>query len=322
MKIIIDFSGEKEKKAMKDYFAEVIEIMGKNPEFVYVDSDLMSAIGTSSWAHKNPSRAFNAGVAEANMAGISAGLSVSGLKPLIHTFGPFASRRCFDQVFLSIGYNNADVIIVGSDPGITAAYNGGTHMPFEDIALYRTIPGAKIFDISDSTMLMNILPRLIDIPGIKYVRFGRKDYYKIYGDGSEFDIGKAVVIRDGTDIAIIACGIMVPQAIIASKTLEKEGISAAVIDMFTIKQPDKETIIEYAKKCRCIVTAENHNVIGGLGSAVAEILSQNYPVPVKMTGVKDLFGEVGPIDYLQEKFELTAKDIHSNAKIALERKEN
>lgn len=320
MKININFSGTKEKKPMKEYFAETLEVLGDIPGFVYVDSDLMSALGTKKWAEENPEKAFNAGVAESNMAGICAGLAVSGCRPMMHTFGTFASRRCFDQVFLSIAYNKADVVIIGSDPGVTAAYNGGTHMPFEDVALYRTIPEAVIIDITDSTMLTNILPKMFEIPGVKYLRFGRKEYYKVYENKSEFDIGKGVLIRDGSDVAIIASGIMVPHAVLASKILEREGVDAAVIDMFTIKRPDKEIILRYAEKCGCIVTAENHNVIGGLGSTVAEILSQNYPVPLEMNGVKDLFGEVGPMDYLLERFELRPEDIYRCVKRVLERK--
>lgn len=320
MNYTVEYTGQKDKRPMKEVFGSVVEKMGEDPKFIYLDADLMSAIGTKKWADAHPDQAYNVGVAEANMAGLAAGLSASGLKPLIHTFGPFASRRCYDQVFLSIGYARNSVILVGSDPGVTAAYNGGTHMPFEDMALYRAMPHAVVIDITDSAMMESLLPRLYEMPGLKYVRFGRKEAVTVYTSDSNFEVGKAAVSREGSDVAILACGIMVAEAMKAAQMLQESGISAAVLDMFSIKPLDEEAVMAYAKKTGAIVTAENHNIIGGLGSAVADVLIRNCPIPMEMVGVQDEFGEVGPQDYLQVRFGLTAEKIVEKVMKVLTRK--
>lgn len=320
MNFTVEFSGQKEKRAMKDVFGAVVAKLGEDPKFVYLDADLMSSIGTKKWADAHPEQAYNIGVAEANMVGLAAGLSASGLKPLAHTFGPFASRRCYDQAFLSVGYARNNVVLIGSDAGVTAAFNGGTHMPFEDMALYRAMPHSTVIDLTDSAMLENLLPKLLDMPGLKYVRLGRKEVLGVYAPGADFDVGKAAVVREGTDVAILACGIMVAEALKAARTLETEGISAAVLDMFSVKPIDVEAVIAYAKKTGAVVTAENHNVIGGLGSAVADVLAKNCPTPVEMVGVQDEFGEVGPQDYLQVRFGLTPEKIVEKAKSIISRK--
>lgn len=320
MLINLDFTDQREARAMKDAFCAAIERLGDEPDFVYLDADLMSAIGTKKWAGNHPDKAFNAGVSEANMMGVAAGLSAAGLRPLVHTFGPFASRRCFDQVFLSIGYAKNEVMVIGSDPGVTAAFNGGTHMPFEDVALYRAIPQATIVDFTDSVMLDNLLPRLWRHPGLKYARFGRKEAIGVYGAGSDFEIGRAAILRPGTDVAIMACGIMVAEALRAANRLSAEGISAAVLDLFTIKPLDVASVTEWAGRTGAVVTAENHNVIGGLGSAVADALVRSHPCPVEMVGVHEQFGEVGPLDYLQERFALTADEIVGKVHAVLARK--
>lgn len=320
MLINLAYADQRETRAMKDAFCAAIERLGDEPDFVYLDADLMSAIGTKKWADNHPDKAFNAGVSEANMMGVAAGLSAAGLRPLVHTFGPFASRRCFDQVFLSIGYAKNEVMVIGSDPGVTAAFNGGTHMPFEDVALYRTIPQATIVDFTDSVMLDNLLPRLWRHPGLKYARFGRKEAIGVYGAGSDFEIGRAAILRQGTDVAIMACGIMVAEALRAADRLTAEGISAAVLDLFTIKPLDVAAVTEWAGRTGAVVTAENHNVIGGLGSAVADALVRSHPCPVEMVGVHEQFGEVGPLDYLQERFALTADEIVRKAQAVIARK--
>lgn len=316
----VNFTNEKEKRALKDVFGATVAKMGEDPRFVYLDADLMSSIGTKKWADAHPNQAYNVGVSEANLAGMAAGLASSGLKPLAHTFGPFASRRCYDQVFLSIAYTKNDVIMVGSDAGVTAAFNGGTHMPFEDMALYRAIPHATVIDITDSAMLENVLPKLIDLKGLKYVRLGRKEVLGVYEAGADFEVGKAALVKDGSDVAIIACGIMVAEAIKAASALETEGIKAMVIDMFTVKPIDAEAVIAAAQKTGAVVTAENHNVIGGLGSAVADVLVKNLPVPMEMVGVQDEFGQVGPQDFLQKTYGLTADVIVEKVKAVLARK--
>lgn len=314
------YNGEK-GCPFKDVLGTVIPKLAEEDQHViYLDADLMSCIGTAKWAGENPTRAINCGIAEANMMGIAAGLSAVGFKPIVHTFGPFASRRCFDQVFLSGGYARNSFTVLGTDPGVCAAFNGGTHMPFEDTALYRTIPGAKIFDITDAAMLEDILTQCKDIEGIKYIRVGRKSSGKIYADGSHFDIGKGVVLKEGTDAVIIAAGIMVEKAILAAAELSGTGVEVAVIDMFTIKPLDEELVAKYAASTGAIVTAENHNKIGGLYSAVSECVGKHCPVPVEYVAVEDVFGEVGPQDYLEERFGLTVPHIVQKVKKAMKRK--
>ena len=308
MKVI--YNGSADKKAFKDVFSKMIpEMLEANPDIAYLDADLMSCLGTAKAAKAFPDRAINVGIAESNMAGIAAGMAAVGFKPICHSFGPFASRRCFDQVFMSAGYAYNDITMIGTDPGVTAAYNGGTHMPFEDVAMYRALPNCTIIDVTDSAMLENIFPKLVERKGVKYLRVNRKNNDRVYEDGSEFEIGKGVVIREGKDVTVIACGYMVGKAMKAAEELAKKGIEATVIDMFTIKPLDEELVIEYAKKTGCVVTVENHNKFGGLYSAVSECVVANAPVPVGYVAVEDEFGEVGPVDYLAERFGLTPEHI-------------
>ena len=308
MKVI--YNGSADVKAFKDVFAKMIpQMIDDDPNVVYLDADLMSCIGVAKAAKTRTDRMINCGIAEANMVGIAAGLAAAGFKPICHSFGPFASRRCFDQAFMSAGYAHNDITIIGTDPGVCAAYNGGTHMPFEDMAMYRALPGATVVDVTDTAQLENIFPQLVKREGVKYLRVNRKSNDLVYEAGSEFEIGKGVVLREGKDATIVACGFMVGRALKAAEELEKKGISAAVIDMFTVKPLDEALVIEYAKKTGCVVTAENHNKIGGLTSAVSECLSENCPVVMGHVAVEDEYGEVGPVDYLAERFGLTAEHI-------------
>jgi transketolase len=274
----------------------------------------------NAWGKAHPDKAFNCGVAEANMIGIACGLASAGFKPIVHTFGPFASRRCFDQVFLSGGYAANDITVIGSDPGVCATFNGGTHMPFEDVALYRTIPNAIIFEIVDVPMLESALRQSADLPGIKYIRVGRKESVKFYEPGSVFPAGKAVEIRPGSDAVIFASGIMLDEAMKAAAMLDGDGVRAAVVDIVTVKPLDAGAVAAYARKTGAVVTAENHNRIGGLYGAVCEALSATVPTPVECVAVEDEFGEVGPQDYLQERFGLTAKNIAAKVRAAIARK--
>lgn len=308
MKVI--YNGSADVKAFKDVFAKMIpQMIDDDPDCVYLDADLMSCIGVAKAAKTRTDRMINCGIAEANMVGIAAGLAAAGFKPICHSFGPFASRRCFDQAFMSAGYAHNDITIIGTDPGVCAAYNGGTHMPFEDMAMYRALPGATVVDVTDTAQLENIFPQLVKREGVKYLRVNRKSNDLVYEAGSEFEIGKGVVLREGKDATIVACGFMVGRALKAAEELEKKGISAAVIDMFTVKPLDEALVIEYAKKTGCVVAAENHNKIGGLTSAVSECLSENCPVVMGHVAVEDEYGEVGPVDYLAERFGLTAEHI-------------
>lgn len=315
MKVV--YNGQKDTRQFKNMIGETIEkIMQADDKVVWLDADLMGCSGTAKQLGKNE-RYIDCGIAEANMVGIGCGMSAVGLKPYAHSFGPFASRRCYDQAFLSGGYAGNAITIIGTDPGITAAFNGGTHMPFEDVALYRAMPGAVIVDITDVPMLEDILWQAKDLPGVKYIRVPRKDSYQVYEEGARFTVGKGTVLREGKDAVIIASGIMVHEALQAAEKLEKEGIHAAVIDPFTIKPLDTELIRSYAEKTGAVVTAENHNRIGGLTSAVQEALT-GMKCGFSYVAVEDVFGEVGPQPYLRERFDLTDDHIVREVKKAVQ----
>ena len=316
----IAFDGTLDPRAFKDVLGETITgMLDADPDVIYLDADLMSCIGTAKYAEKHPDRAIQCGIAEANMMGIASGLASAGFKPIAHTFGTFASRRCFDQVFLSAGYAKNDITVIGSDPGVCASFNGGTHMPFEDMALYRAIPGSTVIDIADTAMLESVLRKLPDRPGVKFLRVGRKQAYRMY-EGSDFEIGRAIELRTGGDVTICASGIMVGEAMLAADALAKKGIEATVLDMFTVKPLDVEALVGAAKRTGAVVTAENHNRVGGLYAAVSEALSLNHPTPVEYVAVEDEFGEVGPQDYLQKRFGLTAEHIAEKVKKVITRK--
>lgn len=312
------YNGEAEKEAGKNVFGATIrEMCAADPDVVYLDADLMNSIGTFKLDKDFPNQIIECGIQEANMVGVAAGLSSVGKKPIVHTFGSFAGRRVFDQAFMSVAYAKNTAIIVGSDSGINAAYNGGTHMPFEDICLYRAIPETVVIDVTDSAMLASILPDLKERKGLTYLRICRKNCVAVYDKGSKFEIGKANVLREGADVVIFAAGLMVAKALAAAEELKAEGINAAVIDVFSIKPLDEATVLDYAKKCGAVVTAENGNVLGGLGAAVTELLSEKCPTPVKMVGVRDRFGQVGTVDFLAEEYNLTSADVCAAAKAAI-----
>lgn len=299
-----------EKQEMRKVFAKTMdELAETDPRVMYLDADLMNSLAMVPFAQKHPDNTINCGIQEANMIGVAAGLSATGMIPYVHTFATFASRRAMDQIFISGSYARLNVKILGSDPGITAAFNGGTHMPFEDMAVMRCIPEMTVIEPTDSVMLEDIIRQTKDLYGMYYIRLVRKKARQIFESGSTFDLGKGIVLKEGSDVTIIAAGILVAEALEAAEKLEACGISARVVNIFTVKPIDAELIIESAEKTGNIVTAENHNIIGGLGSAVAEVLAENAPVPLKRIGINDQFGEVGSVDYLKEKFGLTAKHI-------------
>ena len=304
----IIYNGENDSRLYKNVIPETIEkLMAQDDKVCWLDADLAGCSGTKSNFGKSD-KYINCGIAESNVIGIAAGLSAGGMKPYCHSFAPFVSRRVFDQVFLSAGYANNPITVIGTDPGITAAFNGGTHMPFEDTGLYRMIPNATICDCTDASMLESFLTQAKDLPGVKYVRVSRKTSQKVYSDDTKFEIGKGFVVREGNDCAIIACGIMVHEAMQAAEKLASEGIDCAVIDPFTIKPLDKELIKSYAEKCGKIVVADNHNKIGGLVSAVQDAIVGN-PLQFGYVAIEDEYGEVGPQDYLRERFDLTDEHI-------------
>ena len=312
---------EKDSRANRDgYVSAMLELMEQDSSMVHIDCDLMGCINTGKLQKAFPNQTFNAGIAEQNAMGVAAGMAATGLKVFIHSFGCFAARRAFDQAFLSAGYSRLPVHVIGSDPGVCAAFNGATHMPFEDCALYMTVPNAIVIDSCDYAQTYALTKQLAKQPEISYMRLIRKGFTTVYADGSDFEIGKGVTLRDGTDVIIIASGILVDEALKAEEALAAKGISARVIDMHTWKPLDEELVIKAARETGAIVTAENHQVSCGLGSAVANVLVENCLVPQERVGIQNRFGQVGPQDFLMKEYNLTAEDIVAAAEKAIARK--
>lgn len=297
-----------EKEMRQVYNDTLIELAKEDPNIVLLEADLMGAIKTNGFQEAYPDRTINIGIMEQNMMGVAAGLNLRGLKPYVHTFGPFATRRCFDQLFLSLGYAGLNAVIIGSDAGVTAAHNGGTHMPFEDLGLVRLVPNMTVYEVSDPVQFENVLRQVNDKFELSYIRIVRKSTLSLYEQPSTFKLGKGVVLKEGLDATIVASGIMVEKALQAHEILKSEGIHVSVIDMFRIKPIDRDLLKDYAEKTNCIITAENHNVIGGLGSAVLEALS-DVAVKVKQVGVQNRYGQVGPQSFLEKEYHLDAIDI-------------
>ncbi len=302
------------------YANKMAEIADKDDRIVLIDADLMAASKTGLFKEKHPDRFVDVGVAEANMIGVAAGLAASGMIPFTHSFTPFATRRCFDQVTVSVAYPNQNVKMVGSDPGVSAELNGGTHMSFEDLGLMRNLGTMTIFEPIDVEQIEQGLPHVVETDGPVYIRMFRKLTEKIFDENYKLTWGKGDQLTDGNDIAIIASGIMVKEALEAAEALKAEGIGARVIALHLIKPIDKEIIIKAAKETGAIVTAENHSILNGLGSAVAEVVVENAPVPMERIGIKDHFGEVGKMPFLMEKYEMLASDIVKACKRVIERK--
>lgn len=306
---------------MRQVFCRELEkIMEQDERVVCIDADLARANGTLSLRSKFPMRAFDVGVAEQNMAGVAAGLAAYGFIPFIGSFSAFASRRICDQVTVSIAYAKRNVKIVGSDPGISAELNGGTHMSFEDIGVLRSIPGMVIFEPVDAVQLAKAMPQIVKYDGPVYIRLFRKAAPVIFAETYSFDLFKADLLKDGSDVTLFASGIMVPLALKAAEILGEQNISAEVINVHTIKPIDAATVIASVRKTGAAVTCENHNMIGGLKSAVCEVLAEECPVPVLAVGIADHFGEVAKTDYLQKKYKMTAADIVTSAVRAISKK--
>jgi transketolase len=298
-------------KNMRDIYCEALmEAAGENKEIVVLDADLMGANGLTPFKNAFPDRFINVGVAEANMIGIASGLSAMGKIPFASTFACFASRRVYDQFFISSNYARLKVNLTGSDPGITVKYNGGTHMTFEDIGIMRNTPDLVIYEPADIVSLKELVKQAVTLPNSTYMRLHRKDTNRIYAESESFEFGKGKVLKDGKDVTIIAVGfIMVPEAQEAAGILEKEGIDAAVIDMVTIKPFDKEMVLKYVQKTGALVVCENHQSDTGLGGAISFYLSEQYPTPMRTVGIRGDFGEVGDLAYLKERFGLNAETI-------------
>lgn len=302
------------------YCQSLIEAAKTNKDIVVVEADLMNCIKTGPFKKEYPDRFFNVGIAEANMVGVSAGLATCGKIPFCSSFGTFATRRCFDQVFISVAYSKQNVKIVGTDPGICAEINGGTHMPLEDMGIMRGIPHMLCVEPTDSVMLKALMPQIIAYKGATYIRLQRKKAETVYKEGDSFDLFKAKKIYSGKDATIVASGIMVSKALEAREELKNQGYDVGVLNVFTWKPIDEKAIAECAEESGAIVVAENHNIRNGLYSAVSEVIVANKPVPMESVAVMDEFGEVGKMPYLAKKFHLTKEDIVEKTLKAIKRK--
>ncbi|MBR3276954.1 MAG: transketolase family protein [Eubacterium sp.] len=301
---------EIKKIATRDSYGKALVELGKEYDnLVVLDADLAGATKTGTFKAAFPDRFFDCGIAESDMMGVAAGLSTMGLVPFASSFAMFAAGRAYEQVRNSIGYPHLNVKIAASHAGISVGEDGATHQCCEDIALMRTIPGMTVLVPADDVEARKMVRYAYEMEGPVYIRLGRSATPVFHEEDYEFHPGKGEILREGTDAAIVACGIMVPEALDAADTLASEGIHVRVINMGTVKPIDREILVEAAKDCGKIVTVEEHNIIGGLGEAVCAVLAEECPVPVKRIGVNDEFGHSGPAAALLKEFGLSADSI-------------
>jgi transketolase len=312
---LLEKAPEKAREQRVVFSDTLIDMMNTDEKVVMLEADLGGASGSLKIGKAHPERYFECGVMEANMIGVAAGMSMRGFTPFVHTFAPFASRRVADQVFLEGAYAGNTLNIYASDPGVCAATNGGTHTTFEDISVMRAIPGVMVFDPADGVQLEWLLRTLANMRGVHYIRTTRKDILPIYEPGSTFEIGKGNILRRGGDVLIISMGQVLEDALATAAQLESDDISVEVIDMFTVKPLDRELILSESKGKRFVVTCENHSVYGGLGSSVAEVLSElPSHAPLFRIGVEDRFGQVGSLSYLKKDYGIDAASIVSRVR--------
>ena len=309
---------KEEKKATRQSYGEALEKLGEeNTDIVVLDADLSAATKTSIFAKKFPERFFDMGIAEANMMGVAAGMASCGKIPFVSTFAAFAAGRAYDQIRSSICYPNLNVKICATHCGITVGEDGATHQMLEDLALMRALPNMTVLSPADDVETKCLIQEIAKIEGPVYVRLARLATPGIYEENQKFEIGKAVQIGEGTDATVFATGVVVAEAIRAKEILEKEGIHIRVVDMHTIKPIDKEMIIKSAKETRKLISVEDHSIIGGLGSAIAEVLTEEYPCKLIRMGIKDIFGKSGNAVELLKYFGLTSEGILKEVKKAL-----
>lgn len=301
--------------ATKNGFKEgLVEIASENENVLCLGADITSSVGMDAFAKAFPERFFSFGIAEQNIAAVAAGMALSDKIPFFSTYGVFAALRCADQIRVSICYNNVPVKIGGAHAGISVGPDGATHQALEDISIMRTLPNMTVISPCDATQTkLATIAAVKQVTGPCYIRFGRAEVPDFTNENMDFIVGKGQVLEHGADVSIIATGHMVWEALTAAKLLKNNAINAQVINIHTIKPIDKELIIEAAKTTGAIITAEEHQVTGGLGSAVAEVLCQYYPVPMRIVGMPDCFGESGKPKELMDKYGLNAKNIFRNA---------
>lgn len=309
------------KTATRDAYGKTLVELGEtDKKIIVLDADLAAATKTGMFKKAHPEKFVDCGIAEGNMMGVAAGLAASGYTVFASSFAMFAAGRAFEQVRNSIGYPHLNVKIGATHAGISVGEDGASHQCCEDIGLMRTIPGMVILNPADDIEARACVLAAAEHDGPVYMRFGRLAVPRVFDESYKFEIGKGAVLKDGTDVTIIATGLMVNEALMAAEKLVNEGISARVVNMATIKPIDSDIIIDSAKKTGVIVTAEEHNIIGGLGSAVAEVVCETVPVPVLRVGVNDIFGKSGPAVELLHEFGLDADNIAAKAKEAVKLK--
>ncbi len=314
-------SQAQQKIATRDAYGDALVSLGKKRnDVVVLDADLSGSTKTGKFAKAFPERFFNIGIAEQDMIGTAAGLSIAGKLPFASTFAVFATGRAWEQVRQSVCYPNLNVKIVASHAGITVGEDGGSHQSVEDIALMRVLPNMTVIVPADGPETLQAIEAVAEYKGPCYVRVGRNKVPTLFGEDYKFKIGKAHVFNEGKDAAIIAAGLMVAEAIKARDILKNEGIDAGVINMSTIKPIDADAVIAAAKRCGAIVTAEEHSIIGGLGGAVAEVLAESSPVPMVRIGVKDAFGTSGDQEGLLKHYGMSAQDIAAAVKEVMRKK--
>lgn len=302
------------------YGKALAAVGGKNNNVIVLDADLSKSTKTEVFGKAYPERFFNVGIAEQNMMGTAAGLAAAGKIPFVSTFAVFATGRAFEQIRNSICYPKLNVKIAATHAGLTVGEDGASHQSIEDISLMRTLPNMTVIVPADGIETEKAIEFAAEYKGPCYIRLGRSNVPELFGSDYKFEIGKAVTVTEGNDVTIIATGIMVAEAKTAAEELSKEGISARVLNIHTIKPIDSEAIIKAAEETGCIVTCEEHSIIGGLGSAVAEVLVENKPVPMLRLGVNDTFGESGKPKDLLKKYKLTSADVVEKVKEVLSKK--
>lgn len=299
-----------DKKEMRQVYSQsLIDLAKKNKKIVVLDADLMSSHATKAFKDEYPRRYRNIGIAEANMVSIAAGLSACGKIPFCNTFAPFIARRTADQIAVSICYAKQNVKLVASDPGIAATMNGGTHMSVGDVGIMSSIPEMVVFEPVDANMLQAAMPHVVKHYGPMYIRLFRKQAHTIFPENMKFNLFKGNELFRGKDVCIVASGIMVKKALEAREVLKEKGLDVGIVCIHTLKPIDENILIKVAKYSKAVVTAENHNILNGLGATVASVLARNYPVPMRMVAIQDRFGEVGDQKYLEKELGLETQNI-------------
>lgn len=299
-----------DKISTRQAYGDALTELGReNENIIVMDADLSKSTMTAGFKKEFPERFFNAGIAEANMMGMAAGLALSGKTVFASTFAMFAAGRAYEIIRNSIAYPKANVKICATHAGITVGEDGASHQCIEDLALMRVIPGMTVVHPADAVSTRKLLDQIAAEDGPAYVRLGRLNIPVLYDENAEIQLGKGNCVREGSDVTVIACGLMVNEALMAAEELEKDGISVRVIDMHTIKPLDEDIIVKAASETKAVITAEEHSVIGGLGAAVAEVLVRKHPVKMAMVGIQDRFGQSGKPPVLMEEYNITAKDI-------------